>query len=154
MSLQQNSVLIVDDEASLRKALRSSLTASGFLVAEARNGDEALNVVQQQPFDIILLDINMPGINGIETCRRLRGIAPQVGILMVTVRELEDDKVQALEAGADDYITKPFRYRELTARLRAVLRRTRNRVVSEPTVLLDAGNLKLDVARRMLWRGD
>ena len=150
---QPSSVLIVDDETLLRRALRSSLTASGFEVQEARNGNEALDTVQQLAFDLVLLDINMPGIGGIEACRRIRGISPQAGIVMVTVRDFEDDKVRALEAGADDYITKPIKLRELTARLRAVLRRTRVQLRAEPTVL-EAGVLKLDVERRQLWRGE
>jgi two-component system KDP operon response regulator KdpE len=129
------------------------LTASGFNVGEARNGEEALGIVQQKTFDLVLLDINMPGISGIEACRRLRELAPNLAIVMVTVRELEDDKVRALEAGADDYVTKPFRYRELTARLRAVLRRTRVQPSAEPTIILEAGNLKLDLERRLLSRG-
>ncbi len=154
MPPQQNSVLIVDDESSLRTALRSSLTASGFAVGEARNGEEALGTVQHTPFDLVLLDINMPGISGLDACRRLREMAPTLAIVMVTVRELEDDKVRALEAGADDYITKPFRYRELTARLRAVLRRTRTQPAAEPSPILEAGELKLDVEKRLLWKGE
>jgi two-component system KDP operon response regulator KdpE len=153
MSPQQDSVLIVDDEASLRKALRSSLAASGFAVEEARNGEEALGTVQRHSFDLILLDVSMPGISGIEACRRIRGIAPQIGIVMVTVRDQEDDKVRALEAGADDYVTKPFRLRELIARLRAVLRRTRAQESAEP-VILEAGGLKLDLQKRLLWRDE
>jgi len=153
MSLQQTSVLVVDDETPLRKALRTSLTASGFEVQEARNGEEAFDSIQQHRFDLVLLDINMPGISGIEACRRIRGIAPQSGIIMVTVRDLEDDKVRALEAGADDYVTKPFKLRELTARLRAVLRRTRYDAPGEPD-LLEAGALRMDLTRRQLWKGD
>ncbi len=149
--LAPSSVLIVDDEPPLRKALRSSLTASGFEVQEARSGEEALDNVKQQPFDLVLLDINMPGISGIDACRRIRSLCPQAGIVMVTVRDMEDDKVRALEAGADDYITKPFKLRELTARLRAVLRRTRGPVPAESFVL-EAGWLKLDVERRQVWR--
>ncbi len=149
----QSSVLIVDDEATLRKALRSSLSASGFVVEEARNGEEAVGTVQQRFFYLILLDVNMPGIGGIDTCRRIRGIAPHAGIVMVTVRDQEDDKVRALEAGADDYVTKPFRLRELIARLRAVLRRTRVQQAPEP-VILQAGVLKLDLHRRQLWRNE
>ena len=152
MQLQSNSVLVVDDEPSLRKALRTSLTASGFAVAEARTGEEALGTVQRHPFDLVLLDINMPGINGIDACRRIRGISPHAGIIMITVRDMEDDKVRALEAGADDYVTKPFKLRELTARLRAVLRRTRRKEAPEPEVL-QAGNLQIDFQRRLLWRG-
>jgi len=153
MQLQSTSVLVVDDEASLRKALRTSLTASGFAVEEARTGEEALGTVQRHAFDLVLLDINMPGINGIDACRRIRGISPHAGIVMITVRDLEDDKVRALEAGADDYVTKPFKLRELTARLRAVLRRTRVHNLAEP-VVLQIGHLKIDLQRRLLWRGD
>jgi two-component system KDP operon response regulator KdpE len=150
---QQASVLVVDDEAALRNALRTSLIASGFAVEEARSGEEAVGTVQRHPFDLVLLDITMPGISGIDACRRIRDITPHAGIVMVTVRDLEDDKVRALEAGADDYVTKPFKLRELTARMRAVLRRTRVHAEAEP-VILQAGNLKLDLRRRLLWRGE
>lgn len=146
------SVLVVDDEPSLRKVLRTSLSACGFTVDEARSGEEALGLTQNQIFDLILLDVNMPGIGGVEACRRLRDMAPRSGIVMVTVRDQEDDKVHALEAGADDYVTKPFRLRELVARLRAVLRRTRPLDSQEPPVL-QAGNLSMDLHRRILWRG-
>jgi two-component system KDP operon response regulator KdpE len=152
MSSQSPNVLVVDDEPSLRKTLRTSLAASGFAVAEARSGEEALGVVQQRPFDLVLLDINMPGAGGIDTCRKIRSFAPQVGIIMVTVRDSENDKVHALEAGADDYVTKPFRLRELVARLRAVQRRTQRTDAAEPEVL-KAGNLEVDVKRRLLSRG-
>jgi two-component system, OmpR family, KDP operon response regulator KdpE len=152
MSSQSPNVLVVDDEPSLRKTLRTSLAASGFAVAEARNGEEALGVVQQQAFDLVLLDINMPGAGGIDTCRKIRSFAPRVGIIMVTVRDSENDKVHALEAGADDYVTKPFRLRELVARLRAVQRRTQGAESAEPEVL-KAGNLEVDIKRRLMWRG-
>jgi two-component system KDP operon response regulator KdpE len=153
VSLQQNSVLIVDDEASLRKTLRTSLTASGFAVGEARNGEEAVTSIQGHPFDLVLLDINMPGIGGIEACRRIRGTSPHAGIVMVTVRDFDEDKVRGLEAGADDYITKPFKLRELTARLRAVLRRTQLQAAIEPKIL-EIGDLKIDLNRRLFWRGN
>ena len=143
MSSQSPNVLVVDDEPSLRKTLRASLTASGFAVAEARSGEEALGVVQQQPFDLVLLDINMPGAGGIDACRKIRTFAPQVGIIMVTVRDSENDKVHALEAGADDYVTKPFRLRELIARLRAVQRRTQRNEAAD-TEILKAGSLIID----------
>ena len=151
MSSQLSSVLVVDDEFSLRKALRTSLMASGFAVEEARSGEEALGTVQQHAFDLVLLDVSMPGMSGIDACRRIRGISPQAGIVMVTVRDQEDDKVRALEAGADDYVTKPFKLRELTARLRAVLRRTRMSKAAEP-VVLRAGNLEMDLHERILRR--
>src|SRR6516162_1333774 len=124
-SSPRNNILVVDDETSLRQALRTSLEASGFSVDEARTGEEAVEFAREHAFDLVLLDINMRGISGVEACRRIRGFAPQVGIVMVTVRDSEDDKVRALESGADDYITKPFLLRELIARLRAVLRRTK-----------------------------
>jgi two-component system KDP operon response regulator KdpE len=145
------SVLVVDDEPSLRKVLRTSLSACGFTVDEARSGEEALGAAQNHAFDLVLLDINMPGIGGVETCRRIRDLTPRAGIVMVTVRDQEDDKVHALEAGADDYVTKPFRLRELIARLRAVLRRTRALDLQEPPVL-QAGSLAMDLHRRILWR--
>ena len=100
-------LLIVDDEPALRKALRTSLTASGFEVSEARNGDEALAMLAHDAIDLVLLDINMPGRNGMEVCRQIRHLSTHTGIVMVTVRDSEEDKVQALEAGADDFITKP-----------------------------------------------
>jgi two-component system KDP operon response regulator KdpE len=153
MSVQHDSVLVVDDEPSLRKTLRTSLTESGFAVEEAGSGEEALRTIQDHSFDLVLLDINMPGIDGIKTCRRIREISPQAGIIMITVRDLDDDKVRALEAGADDYVTKPFKLRELVARLRAVLRRTRIQETAS-NAPIQIGALKIDVNRRLLWRGD
>jgi two-component system KDP operon response regulator KdpE len=143
----------VDDEPALRKALRSSLSASGFDVEEARDGHEALDTLAHRAFDLVLLDINMPGISGIDACKQIRGLTPLAGIVMITVRDFEEDKVRALEAGADDYVTKPVKLRELTARLRAVLRRTRAHIPTEP-VIYEAGRLKLDVERRQLFRSD
>jgi len=148
---QRTSILVVDDETSLRQALRGSLAASGFAVEEARTGEEAVEFAREHSFDLVLLDINMRGISGVEACRRIRGFAPQTGIVMVTVRDSEDDKVRALEAGADDYITKPFLLRELVARLRAVLRRTHSDNGASGSILR-AGNLELDVERHSLRR--
>jgi len=151
MSSQPTSVLVVDDEFALRTALRKSLSAGGFDVEEARNGEEALGAIRQRSFDLVLLDINMPGVGGMETCRKIRGMAPQTGIVMVTVRDAENDKVDALEAGADDYVTKPFRLRELMARLRAVLRRTEAHEAA-PSLILTAGELEMDLERHVLRR--
>lgn len=144
-------LLLADDEAALRVALRSSLTASGFAVTEARDGTEALRSVRERAFDVVLLDMNMPGGGGLEACRKIRSIAPQTGIMMITVRDSENDKVEALEAGADDYVTKPFQFGELTARLRAVLRRIRAREAG-PATNLTAGELEIDLARHVLRR--
>lgn len=141
--------LVVDDESSLRRVLVTSLSASGFRVREAGNGEEALAALKQSTPDLILLDVNMPGLNGLETCKRIRTLDQRVGIVMVTVRDSEDDKVEALESGADDFITKPFLFRELVARLRAVHRRGRNSDVPKPTVYR-AGQLELDVDARIL----
>src|ERR1700722_4924322 len=149
---QPFSVLVVDDEPALRKTIRASLAASGYTVEEAGTGGEAVGAIQQRPFDLVLLDVNMPGMSGVEACRQIRAYAPRMGIIMVTVRDAEEDKVQALEAGADDYVTKPFRFRELIARLGAVLRRTRTDIGGEPGVLR-AGALKMDLEHHLLWKG-
>jgi two-component system, OmpR family, KDP operon response regulator KdpE len=141
-------VLVVDDEPALRKVLQASLTARGFSVEEAVHAEQAIDLLPQRDFDLILLDINMPGMGGIQACRRIRTLRPGLGIVMVTVRDAEHDMVQALEAGADDYITKPIRFGELVARLRAVIRRT---VSGDAELkLIQAGNLEIDFERRRL----
>jgi two-component system KDP operon response regulator KdpE len=137
----------VDDDASVRRALHTTLQTLGFSTAEASGGEEALTLVSTTPFDVVLLDINMPGLDGLETCRRLRRMLPRIAILMLTVRDSEEDKVQALEAGADDYVTKPFHIRELTARVRAAIRRMQ--VVEDDTnAIIRIGDIELDPARR------
>lgn len=141
----------MDDESALRNTLLKALAASGFLVEEARNGEDALGLFRDRRFDLVLLDINMPGDGGIETCRKLRGLAPQTGIIMITVRDTENDKVEALEAGADDYVTKPFRLRELIARLRAVLRRMHAHETTQPSVFT-VHELEIDLERHTLRR--
>jgi two-component system KDP operon response regulator KdpE len=131
--------------------MRASLTASGFAVEEAGTGADAVAAMRQKQFDVVLLDVNMPGITGVEACRKIRDMAPRAGIIMVTVRDGEEDKVCALEAGADDYVTKPFRFRELVARLGAVLRRIR-KTDDTDVIVLHAGDLRLDLNRRVLWK--
>jgi two-component system KDP operon response regulator KdpE len=118
-------ILIVEDDLPLRRALRTTLAELGFYVGEASNGEESFARLRSVDFETVLLDINMAGIGGIETCRRIRQVFPRLPVLMLTVRDSEDDKVEALEAGADDYITKPFQMRELTARIRSAIRRFR-----------------------------
>ena len=147
MPQEPNRILIVDDEPALRRALRASLAASGFCVDEAASGEEALEAFGRNRSDLVLLDINMPGMSGVETCRRLRDSGAAAGIVMVTVRDSEDDQVRALEAGADDYVIKPYRFRELLARLQAVLRRAKPQL---PAQRLRAGELELDLERRSL----
>jgi two-component system, OmpR family, KDP operon response regulator KdpE len=142
-------VLVADDEPAMRRGICTALTARGYLVDEARNGEEALVSIRDRPADLILLDMNMPGMGGIEACRRIRSGSPAVGIVMVTVRDGEDDTVAALEAGADDYITKPFGVRELLARIGALIRRGRTDVAHGPDIIR-AGKLELDPVHRIL----
>jgi len=151
MANEPFNVLLVDDEASFRRALRTSLLASGYAAEEAQSGEKALEVLQERSFDLVLLDINMPGMGGVETCREIRAQRHNTGIVMVSVRDAENDLVQALEAGADDYITKPVRFRELLARLGAVLRRLRTEAAVEAGVLR-VGELELDMNRHLLRR--
>jgi two-component system, OmpR family, KDP operon response regulator KdpE len=143
----QAAVLIVDDDASVRRALHTTLETLGFLTSEASGGDEALALARAASYDVVLLDINMPGMDGLETCRRLRRLFPRVAILMLTVRDSEEDKVGALEAGADDYVTKPFHIRELVARVRAAVRRAQVQDENANAAIC-IGDIHLDPARR------
>jgi two-component system KDP operon response regulator KdpE len=147
LSQSRGKVLIVDDEISIRRALHNTLHGMGFEVEDAATGEAALDVVGQAPFDVVLLDINMPGMGGIRACREIRRNLPRLGILMLTVRDREDDKVAALDAGADDYITKPFGIRELAARIRAAVRRS-SASQADPDATIRIGNIELDPARR------
>jgi len=140
-------VLVVDDEASIRRALRPPLVELGFQFSEASRGEEALQLLHSGTFDAVLLDINMPGIGGIETLRRIRAFAPRLPVLMVTVREGEEEKVEALELGADDYITKPFSTRELIARIRTAVRRVHAPARAEDAPI-EIGEIRLTPGRR------
>jgi len=124
-------ILIVDDEPQLRRVLRATLHAQGYDVAEARNGEEALGRMQSANYDLILLDLNMPGMTGLETCRAMRA-STDIAIVVLTIRNTDLDKVEVLDAGADDYVTKPFSMPELLARIRAALRRSPPLPRSEP----------------------
>jgi two-component system KDP operon response regulator KdpE len=115
-------ILVVDDEPQIRRVLRSTLSARGYVITEARTGEEALESLGKERPDLILLDANMPGMGGIETCREIRR-GSDAAIIMLTVRDAERDKVAALDAGADDYVVKPFGIEELLARIRSALRR-------------------------------
>src|SRR5580698_6467035 len=118
----------------MRRVLRSTLSALGFVVADAESGEAAMERVRQEKFDLILLDINMPGLSGLETCRAIRARS-DVAILMLTVRDRAEDKIEALDAGADGYVTKPFDVNELLARIRAALRRAPVSAFGETRVL-------------------
>jgi two-component system KDP operon response regulator KdpE len=115
-------ILVVDDEPQIRRVLRTTLSAEGYTIIEARDGTEAFERVRDAKPDLILLDMNMPGLDGLQTCREIRSDS-EVPIIMLTVRSAEKDKVRALDAGADDYVVKPFGIQELLARVRALLRR-------------------------------
>jgi len=115
-------ILVIDDDPQIRRAMRTSLTARGYEVGDARTGEEGLDKLRSETYDLVLLDMNMPGIGGIETCRMIRS-SSEIAIIMLTVSNTEKDKVDALDAGADDYVTKPFSMPELLARIRATLRR-------------------------------
>jgi two-component system KDP operon response regulator KdpE len=143
-------ILVVDDEMSIRRALHTTLYKLGFKTVEAARGEEALSLVRTNAFDAVLLDINMPGRTGIDTSKSMRRLYPRIPILMLTVRDSEDDKVEALDAGADDYITKPFQLRELTARIRAAMRWSKAPApqLEEEAAVLQVGDIELDPVRR------
>jgi two-component system, OmpR family, KDP operon response regulator KdpE len=139
-------VLVVDDENSIRRYLRAALSAQGFIVHEAASGEEALTAVLRDRPDIIILDLGLPDFDGIEVTRRLREWS-QTPIIILSVREAENDKIAALDAGADDYLTKPFGTGELMARMRVVIRRLSAKP-DEPILQVD--NLKMDLSRRLV----
>jgi two-component system KDP operon response regulator KdpE len=144
-------ILIVDDEPAIRRALRPPLVELGFQVAEASRGEEALQLLRTSAYDAVLLDVNMPGIGGIETLRRVRVFAPRLPILMLTVRDQEEEKVKALDLGADDYVTKPFSTRELIARIRAAVRRVRAPARTEDSPI-EIGEIRLEPAKRIVTK--
>jgi two-component system, OmpR family, KDP operon response regulator KdpE len=115
-------ILIVDDEPQIRRVLKTALSAGGYIVADAKGAHEALEKLREDRYDLVLLDINMPGMSGLEACPEIRRNS-EIAIIMLTVRNLESEKIAALDAGADDYVTKPFSMPELLARIRAHLRR-------------------------------
>jgi two-component system KDP operon response regulator KdpE len=147
----QGKLLIVEDDTSLRRSLGATLKLLGFDIGEAGNGEEALMCLHTASYEAVLLDINMPGIGGISACIRMRRTFTRLPIIMLTVRDSEEDKVTALEAGADDYVTKPFQMRELTARIRASIRRYR--APENPSDLaITICDLTLDPLRRCVDR--
>jgi two-component system KDP operon response regulator KdpE len=143
-------VLVVDDENSIRRYLRAALSAQGFAIYEASNGQEAVNAVVSHHPDIIILDLGLPDFYGIEVTRRLREWS-QTPIIILSVREAENDKIAALDAGADDYLTKPFSTGELMARMRVAMRHLAGKS-DEPVLQVD--NLKMDLSRRSVTVND
>jgi two-component system KDP operon response regulator KdpE len=144
MSETRQRVLVVDDENAIRRYLHTALSAQGFVVYEAVNGQEAIHAVLESRPDIIILDLGLPDFDGIEVTRRLREWS-QTPIIILSVHEAEQDKIAALDAGADDYLTKPFGTGELMARMRVVMRRLANKP-DEPVLQVD--KLKMDLSRR------
>jgi two-component system KDP operon response regulator KdpE len=144
-------ILVVDDESAIRRALRPPLLELGFQVFEASRGEEALQMLRATVYDAVLLDVNMPGIGGVETLRRIRTFAPRLPILMLTVRDQEEEKVEALDQGADDYVTKPFSTRELIARIRAAVRRVKAPVRSEDAPV-EIGEIRLEPVKRVVTK--
>jgi len=142
-------ILVVDDEPQIRRTLRTTLTTAGYEVEDAKTGEEALEKLRDYRPDLILLDINMPGMGGLATCRSIRE-DPNVAIVMLTVHNTEAAKVEALDAGADDFITKPFSMPELLARIRAVLRRLP--LAQSPAGRLRIGDLRVDFGARTVTR--
>lgn len=143
-------VLLVEDEAAMVDALQRGLTAEGFVTEAAMNGVDGLWMAEENDFDVIILDIMLPGLSGYEVCRRLRAGGSTVPILMLTAKDGEYDEADALDLGADDFLSKPFSFVVLLARLRALLRRAP--VDREP--VLTAGSIRLDPAARRCWRGE
>ena len=140
------SILVVDDEPQIRRVLKTTLSSQGYVILEAKTGEEAVDVVRKEKPDLVLLDVNMPGVGGIEACREIRR-SSEAPIIMLTVRNAERDKVSALDAGADDYVVKPFGIEELLARIRAALRRFAPGEALPPFV---SKELKMDFESRML----
>ena len=145
-------ILVVDDEPAVRRALERALKLDSYEVELAADGREALDHLADTPADAVILDVMMPGIDGVEVCRRMRAAGDRTPILMLTARDAIDDRVTGLEAGADDYLVKPFALRELQARLRALLRRAGDD--GDPAEVLRFGDLVLDPIAHQVHRGD
>ena len=143
-------VLVVEDEAVLAEGVRRGLEAEGFATDVAANGVDGLWMAQEHPYDAIVLDILLPGMNGYKVCAELRAAGVWTPILMLTAKDGDLDEAEALDTGADDYVTKPFSYVALVARLRALIRRGG----AERPAVLAAGDLRLDPAEHRAWRGD
>jgi two-component system, OmpR family, KDP operon response regulator KdpE len=142
-------ILVIDDDPQIRRAMRTSLTARDYQVTDARTGEEGLEKLRTAAFDLVLLDVNMPGMGGLETCRLIRS-ASDVAIIMLTVSNTERDKVGALDAGADDYVTKPFSMPELLARIRATLRRLPQPPGSADLRELASQGVEIDLSSRQI----
>jgi two-component system OmpR family response regulator len=142
--------LVVEDELKMAALLRRGLAEEGYAADVASSGEDALDMARATPYDTIVLDVMLPGLDGLEVCRQLRASGVWTPILMLTARDGVQDRVAGLDAGADDYLIKPFSFAELLARLRALARRG----AAERPAVLQAGSLRLDPASRQVWRGE
>jgi two-component system, OmpR family, KDP operon response regulator KdpE len=149
--MKSSTILIIDDEPQIRRVLRATLTAQGYTTIEAKNGIEGIESARREKPDLILLDMNMPEMDGLAACRELRA-GSAVPILMLTVRDAEKDKVRALDAGADDYVVKPFGIEELLARIRAALRRSVSNDAAAESIISKSLNVDF-AARTVTLRG-
>jgi len=147
-------ILVVDDEQDILQLVTYNLKKEGYLVEEAHTGDAALRMVRERPYQLILLDLMLPGLSGMELCRIFKNdpVTAQVPIIMLTARSEEMDKVMGLETGADDYITKPFNVRELLARVKSVLRRVEGTLTGRK--VLSAGGIEVDLERHRVKAGE
>ncbi|MFG1956570.1 response regulator transcription factor [Nonomuraea sp. NPDC049028] len=146
-------LLVVDDEPALREALQSSLEFEGYKVVTANDGQAALDELGREAYDAVLLDVMMPRLDGLTACRRLRATGNHIPVLMLTARDAVGDRVSGLDAGADDYLVKPFELDELLARVRALLRRGALNSAA-PEVTLTYGDLRMDPDTREVTRGE
>ena len=145
---EKQRILIVDDEPQITRVLRRSLTTHGYDVRSAADGESALETLGDWPPDLVVTDLSMPNMNGLELCKRLRSIS-QIPIIVLSVRGEEQTKVEALDAGADDYVTKPFGMDELLARIRAALRRAPEQHADDPaSTVLEEGDFRVDLETR------
>ena len=143
-------ILVVDDQPQMRRFMRATLTGAGYEIDDAKNGEDALTKIREFRPDLVVLDMNMPGMGGLDTCREIRATT-NIGIVMLTVRNSEADKVAALDAGADDFVTKPFSTPELLARIRAALRRVP--ASHSAPVKMRVGELQIDFGARTVSNG-
>jgi two-component system KDP operon response regulator KdpE len=144
--MSSSRILVVDDDPQIRRVLRAALIAQGYEPIDARNGEEGLERLREESPDLVVLDVNMPRMNGLQTCRAIRAQS-EIPIIMLTVRDAESDKIEALDAGADDYLTKPFSSPELMARIRAALRRSPQRSDDMQVVRFDDVEINFNLRR-------
>jgi len=149
--IENRTILLIDDEPQIRRVLRTSLGSKGARVLDAASGEEAIEMLRRETVDLILLDLNMPGMGGLAACRAIRS-GWDMPIVVVSVRDSDHDKVEALDAGADDYVSKPFSFDELMARMRAALRRTGFATDTTP-LRISVPGLEVDFANRTVIAG-